>query len=473
MLDLYHASREELIGLILAQRETIAQQQAVLARQQQELAAAQATAQQLAQRVGELAARVRELEGRNGSGKPKGLAGNKLLPAKPPKPQQPRKKRGHNVARRRMVPAARVVHAVDVCPECGLGLCGGSVKRTREVIELVVAPAIVTEHVYLERRCLRCQRGWVPTEALAGVVVGRQRLGVGLVGLIATLREEGRWPVRLIQWYLQTVHQLHLSVGALVGALKRVVAHGQGLLDRVRAQIRGSPVVHADETGWRENGANGYVWTFCTPTARYFVRRGRHKEVVDEVLGDRFDGVLVCDFYGAYDHYPGVIQRCWAHLLRDIHGLREQHPTDQVLGAWAAGAHELYTRAKAYRGTTVQERRQAQRAFERELLALCQPSLADETAPQATLCRRIETHLAELFVFVADPAVPATNNEAERSLRHLVTSRKISGGTRSQDGSATKFALASLFGTWRAEGQNPFLACRQLLTEPPLPQLPP
>jgi transposase len=473
MMDLYHASRDELIRLILAQREIIARQEALLGRQQAELAAAQAANQRLAQRVGELAARVRELEADRGSGKPRGLAGNKLLPAKPPKANKPRKQRRHNVARRRMVPTAQAVHAAERCPDCGSRLCGGVVRRTREVIEIVVAPVTVTEHVYLERRCPRCRRAWVPSEALAGVVVGQQRLGVGLVGLIATLREEGRWPFRLIQWYLATFHQLHLSVGALVGALKRAARHGRGLVDRVREQIRGSPVVHADETGWRQNGANGYVWTFCTTTARYFLRRGRHKEVVDEVLGARFDGVLVCDFYAAYDHYPGVKQRCWAHLLRDIHELREQHPTDAALGEWAAGVHDLYTRAKAYRGATAQERRRAQRACERALLALCPPSLATATAPQATLCRRIAAYLPELFVFVADPAVPSTNNEAERSLRHLVTSRKISGGTRSTEGSDAKLALASLFGTWRAEGRNPFLACLQLLSEPPLPPLSP
>ena len=69
-------------------------------------------------------------------------------------------------------------------------------------------------------------------------------------------------------------------------------------------------------------------------------------------------------------------------------------------------------------------------------------------------------------VFVAHPAVPADNNAAERSLRHLVTSRKISGGTRSQQGTNSKMALASLFGTWRATGLNPFLNCRQLLISP-------
>lgn len=74
-------------------------------------------------------------------------------------------------------------------------------------------------------------------------------------------------------------------------------------------RIRGSPVVQADETGWREEGVNGFVWTFSTATERYFVRRGRGKGVVDEVLGESFGGVLVSDFYGAYNHYPGLKQR--------------------------------------------------------------------------------------------------------------------------------------------------------------------
>ena len=72
----------------------------------------------------------------------------------------------------------------------------------------------------------------------------------------------------------------------------------------VLERIRASPVVQADETGWRQDGANGYVWTFSTPTERYFLRRGRDKGVVDEVLDESFGGVLVSDFYAAYNHYP-------------------------------------------------------------------------------------------------------------------------------------------------------------------------
>ena len=225
-------------------------------------------------------------------------------------------------------------------------------------------------------------------------------------------------------------------------------------------------MVHADETGRRQNGANGYVWTFSTPTERYFLRRGRHKEVVDEVLDESFSGVLVSDFYAAYNHYPGLKQRCWAHLLRDIHDLKVQYPDDAKLTRWAKVIHKLYAEAKGFIHPQARQRRLAQLGLERKLLARCRPFLCDPLAVQGKLCRRIERFIKELFVFVAEPSVPPDNNAAERSLRHLVTSRKISGGTRSEQGTSSKMALASIFGTWRARGLNPLLACRKLLTSP-------
>jgi hypothetical protein len=301
---------------------------------------------------------------------------------------------------------------------------------------------------------------------LAGVVAGRQRLGVGLVSLITTLREEGRLPVRTIQWYLRTVHHLSLSVGAIVAATQRVARAGTVAVTAIRDRIRASPVVQADETGWREQGRNGYVWTFSTPTERYFVRRGRHKAVVDEVLGETFSGVLGCDFYAGYHHYAGRKQRCWAHLLRDIHDLCGLYPDDTRLRRWATGVREVYDAACGFQSPDAAVRRHAQQGFERRLLARSRRYVDDPTAVQAKLCRRIVRFLPELFVFVAEPAVPADNNGAERSLRHLVVSRKISGGTRSAEGTDTKMTLASLFGTWRAQGLDPLPLCRQLLTSP-------
>ena len=184
-------------------------------------------------------------------------------------------------------------------------------------------------------------------------------------------------------------------------------------------------------------GAGGRL--FSTSTERYFLRRGRGKGVVDEVLDGSFSGVLVSDFYAAYNHYPGPKQRCWAHLLRDIHDLKALYPEDAKLARWAAAVHNLYAQAKSFSHPQAGKRRLAQLELERKLLARRRPFLDDPLAVQGKLCRRIErfiknlprTRYGELFVFVAEPDVPSENNAAERSLRHLVTSRKISGGTRS------------------------------------------
>ena len=311
---------------------------------------------------------------------------------------------------------------------------------------------------------------------------GQQRRGVNLLSLIATLREEGQLPIRSVQWYLDTVHQLRLSVGAIVSAIHRTAQRAQPAVAQVLDRIRASPVVHADETGWREDGANGYVWTCSTPTERYFpcssqgqaLRRGRGKAVVDEALSDAFSGVLVSDCYAAYHHYDGPKQRCWAHpcssqgqaLLRDIHDLRARYPDAAPLARWADAVHGIYDRAKACTHPQAKRRRTAQLALERQLLALGQPFRHDPSATQAKLCRRIERQLRELFVFVAEPAAPPDNNAAERSLRHLVVSRKTSGGIRSEQGTERKMTLASLFGTWHAQGLNPLAACRQLLISP-------
>ena len=381
------ASRETLL-------EVIAQQQALIVRLQR---------------------RVELLEGKAKPGGSQGMPGLKSKgkagggPAKSPGPRKPRP---HGFARRRMAPTRRVEHALETCPGCGAGLAGGWAQRTREVIEVPLAPAQVTEHVFIARNCPACGRRRVPQASLGEAALGKQRLGANLVSLIASLREEGRLPVRTIQWYLDAVHGLSLSLGAIVQATERVARQAQAEVADILERIRGSPVVHADETGWRQDGSNGYVWSFSTPKERYFLWRGRNKEVVDEVLGDDFAGVPVSDFYAAYHHYDGPKQRCRAHLLRDIHDLKTFYPKDAGLARWAAGVRQVYEAAQVFTHPQPQQRQQSQQALERKLLALGRPSLEDPAAVQGRLFRRIERHIKELFVFVAELEVPPDNNAA-------------------------------------------------------------
>src|SRR5262249_50021916 len=202
--------------------------------------------------------------------------------------------------------------------------------------------------------------------------------------------------------------------------------------------------------------------TFSTATARLFVRGSRAGSVVDAALGPAFAGVLVSDFYAAYDHVPTAKQRCWAHLLRDVHALRQQYPDDAALAAWASQLHRLYDRGRAGAtglplGTRAAQRQQW--ALRAELQAALQELAtlpATEPPPvYRTLAGRLRRYEGELFTFVTEAGVPPDNNAAERSLRHLVTQRKISGGTRSPEGTATLMVASTLFGTWPAPGRDP------------------
>ena len=108
-----------------------------------------------------------------------------------------------------------------------------------------------------------------------------------------------------------------------------------------------------------------------------------------------------------------------------------------------------------------------QQQYQQQLLSICKPYL-DGGAPMRVLCQRVERLLPELFAFTADPRVNTDNNTAERSMRPTVVSRKISGGTRSEQGSEIKSVLASLFGTWRLRGCNPYQALNSILSQPQL-----
>jgi transposase len=225
-------------------------------------------------------------------------------------------------------------------------------------------------------------------------------------------------------------------------------------------------------TGWREDGLNGYIWSVSTPSVRYYeYHHSRAGEVVKRLIGDEFSGVLGSDFYAGYNIHQGLHQRCWVHFLRDIHDLKQLHPAHEELWRWAKQVKLIYERARAAPTPDPQlptpkqhaQRVALQHAFERELWQVCAPFVQTQT-PMHTLCQRVERFLPELFVFVAYPGVPSDNNLAERSVRPLVIARKISGGTRSPKGSSTRMGLASLFGTWMAQGLNPFHQCLALLT---------
>jgi transposase len=420
-------------------------------------------------------------------------------------PKPPRKRRPHGFVRLREPPTRVVEHFPACCSECGRKLYGGWLHASRQVIEIPVVPVEIIEHRFMARHCGVCDRREFARPDLSGQVWGQNRLGIRTMSLIGYLDTVCRMPLRTIQSLLGGLHGLSVSQGEIVRVLHTLAQAGQSTYEGLLLGVRKSKVVHADESGAREDGQNGQVWSLSTQDIRYYHRdQSRGAKVIQTLLGHepavyqartakavreareqtrkqkgsqspRFSGKLVTDFYSAYSWYPGWHQCCLVHLDRDLDELRAQNQEDPGVCAWVQRALDLLHRAKEYARAqneqptdTGQERRRQRHLFEREAEELARP-YCRSALPQRTLAERIRKHQSQLFVFVEHPEVPPDNNAAERSIRPFVVLRKVSGGTRSPAGSHTQAVLLSLFGTWLLRGQDALAACQQMLTGATVP----
>ena len=439
-------SREELVAIILDQRQEIAALKAEIARLREELG--------------------------KKSGPPPWVKANA-----PPREAMPRKKRAKGASRKCVAEPDEVIeHAVDVCPDCGHALSGGWEYSSRESLVFPRPQVRVVRHVSVARWCGVCRRPVIgePDPVMHGLV-GKHRVDAWGISLIAYWRQVCRLPLRIIQQQLRQLYACALSRGELCYLLDAAARHGAADYARLRREIRESTYVHLDETGGREDGHNGFVWAAVTAAVRYFERHGtRSGEVPKALLGEEFCGVVVCDGYKGYNPLACQLQRCWVHILRHGHEIKVRSPDAVDAHAWVDGVRAIYDAAKALTaspgyGNLAEYLRERQRlAFQQRILAHARPALIAPIKEQANLAKYLTDYANELFVFVQYPEVPSENNAAERALRPLVIARKISGGTRSPRGSETRMVLTSLLHTALVRGLDPLIAVEQMLLGAPM-----
>jgi transposase len=269
------------------------------------------------------------------------------------------------------------------------------------------------------------------------------------VALAAVLNKQLGLSVGKVATLLRERFGLRVTPGGVVQAVQRAARRAQPTYDSLREQVRGSPVVTPDETGWKVAARLHWLWAFVTPTTTvYAIEDGRGFDEAAATLGAEFDGVLVRDGWAPYRRFDQAIhQTCLAHLLRRCRTLQRDHdehyfaPRVQALlqhglalrDRWRAGTISAH-------GVAV-----ARGRLENRLDALI-----DDPGP-ARLAQRFATHLAVefpwVFTFLLDPAIDATNWRAEQALRPAVVTRKVWGGNRTARGAQTQQVLASLLRT--------------------------
>jgi hypothetical protein len=270
-------------------------------------------------------------------------------------------------------------------------------------------------------------------------------------------------PYRKVQLLFDEMFGLHFVPASALGFDRTAARRGQALHEDLRAKVRASTIVHADETGWRVDGQNYFLWYAGHPQLAFFhIDRHRSGDVAQAILGEHFHGTLITDDYAAYNAVQADDrQRCLTHLLRTAKEIRTELDLLRAGGiayrevdGFLTALTELFKEAceQSHHRHRPAAAKKLERSYLRQLDKLCAPALSFPAAE--TLRQRVQKERGELFNFLRHPGVPATNNHAEQSLRASVIMRKITFGNRSAQGAQTHSVLASLLHTARRQGRD-------------------
>lgn len=346
------------------------------------------------------------------------------------------------------------------CPCCHTELEDAKATVNHTITDLphwVLMQPIVTQY-HIERQwCQKCKKEVHATPK--GVIPG-SRFGSNLITMVLVWKYRFREPLNKIVEKLNAFYGLSLSEGALVGMLQRAKEWLGDDYEKLIIEIRGAPIKHADETGWRISGENGWAWVFLSKQSVYYtIEETRGKGIPEEKLKGA-TGVLIRDDYGGYTKLPIIQQSCWAHLLRKSHeGVEGDNPSDEI--------RQLHKKLKTLYTLLLEDLLKPFCQKDRE--TWYQEYLVDirkiiDTTYQSKDAKKIQTRIRHqeknLITALLYPDVVLTNNDAERAIRPLVITRKISGGSRSTNGAKTHAVNMSIIETINKR-QQPLLSTLQ------------
>jgi hypothetical protein len=417
----------------------------------------------------------KELEEARRTGKRQAAPFSKGLPKADPK--RPGRKPGHPPSHRAAPPSERVDRTIEVpspaeCPACRTPLGGATfVVHDQYQIDLPEPRPIVTRFLVPVARCPACRRriqGRHPEQTSDALGAAAVQYGPRLLGLAADLKHRLGVSYRKAASFILTLTGLVVTASALTRSGHRLRRHAQATYDHLVEAARSAAVQHVDETGWKIGGRSAWLWVFADANVTlYRIRPSRGHDVVVEVLGEHFDGVLVSDCFLAYDPLGFAKQKCLAHLLRTC---------SEIEQAKARGAVRFSRRAAALlrRAMALKRRRGdlsphgyavARGRLHAELDRLLAGTYTDPD--NARLAKRLRKQRAHLLRFLDHGEVDATNNLAERELRPGVIARKLSAGNRTDAGAETHAVLASILQTCRRQGRDILPALVELLRRGP------
>jgi transposase len=424
------------------------------ARQEQQVERLERMAADQQRQIEELKRLVEELRRR---GKRQAAPFSKGEPmARPLRPgRKPGSEYGHQAVREipERIDETIAVECPLYCPHCHGPVSLGGKDRQYQVDLPPVQPHTI-EFVLDWGHCQHCGRrvqGRHPRQVSDAVTVGQVHFGPGLVGLSAYLQKVGGLSYGKITHLLADWMGLSVARSTLCRALARLAKKARPTYDGLIDAIRGSPVVYPDETGWRVAGHSAWLWAVTNRRETvYAIHRGRGFAEAASILGEDYAGILGADGWIVYRCFEkATIQACLAHLLRRCHELLETATRGAVRFPRQVQAmlqHALVLRDRRDAGEIADHGlRVARGLLQARLGRVIRGTFTHEA--NGRFARHLLRNEENLFRFLGQPDLEATNWPAEQAIRPAVVNRKSAGGNRSDQGAETQAVIMSLLRT--------------------------
>ena len=368
-------------------------------------------------------------------------------------PKRPGRKRGHPGAFRRK--PDHIDEDIEV-QLCSCPHCGGTQFKDQHTLEQLIEdiPPVrphVTRLTTYQGTCVQCGqslRSTHPLQMSLAIGAAGVQLGPRALALAADLNKAKGLSMRKACAVLRDCFGLQLSSGGLSQALDRLAAKVKPQYDAIATELRQAPVVHSDETSWWVAGPGWWLWVFTTQLLTFYVvAQSRGRELLSDMLGKDFGGVLVSDCLAIYDDATALQHKCYAHHLKAIRKAKALHPQQGEgflceVAAMLRAAVALQQQKAELSPETFSALRQA---LEHKALQLLEPPRSEPN--EEAVRNRLHKQRDHLFTFLDHEGVDATNNLAERQLRPAVIARKISCGNKTKKGARTWQILTSLAAT--------------------------
>jgi transposase len=402
-----------------------------------------------------------------------GLAGRPRERGRRKKSQRkPGGQRGHPGHCRPLVPPERVNQTVEVFPDAcrhchyalrARGRAVAGEPRRHQVTELPPIDAHITEYQCPHVVCPSCGK---TTHALLPEDIAGQ-FGPQVTALIAYLTVVCRVPRRLVQTLLADALHVPISLGSTQAAWEEASDAVTAPCQELERALKHQPVLHGDETGHRTNAEKRWLWAIVAAQfVVYRIATTRGAEVLVDLLGEVFAGVLCSDRWRPYQTYHrGALQFCWAHFKRNVLGARDLAKTTEAERfcrdalALQARLFRLWHRFRgdpAARGAPLTRVQLIDKVLplQKRFFALGERHLDSPTNDVRNLATALFVHHEKFFVFVHHEGVEPTNNRAERALRAAVQWRKIMFGNRSDEGEVAVARLLTVTRTCQMQQLN-------------------